>query len=34
VKKVRRRSASPRSMARARNAGEEWKEGRINCLQR
>ena len=29
VKKVRRRSASPRSMARARNAGEEWKEGRI-----
>ena len=34
VKKVRRRSASPRSMARARNAGEEWKEGRINGLQR
>ena len=29
VKNVRRRSASPRSMARARNAGEEWKEGRI-----
>ncbi len=29
VKNVSRRSASPRSMARTRKAGEEWKEGRI-----